>query len=550
MKRLAHRVCGPAILVGLLIVSLLCGCRHSSDPSLAAADSLMEEHPDSALMMLEKIEVGKMTGESNNALYYLLYTQACDKNHLILDNDSMIEYSVRYYKDHRDSYRLAKSYYFLGRVLYHQNRYSGAIVSFHKALELAENIKDYYLAGMACRGIADIYNNTYNSADEVQFAEKELEYLQQSKRQPYVNYAYYDLARALYFNRDSIRINEVMIAAEDSARLYEDQYLLSEINRLKSLSLIRDRNFKAAYPLLDSICSGPYAVEDDSLLFALTMSGLGQSDKAMEVLSESGNHNTSLYHTVKYNIHKANGEYRQALTDLEYLDSLVSLSLRTGVSHSLSSTLSEYFDIDRHAVKAELKASKTTFIVIGLLSFVMIAMLGLSIIVLIHSNRRKLEEKVRIAESLRAEVELQKKNSYKNEEDKRLLLTDNFQVLEDFGRIMMENPDSKKALKKAAEAVSRFLDELSGWGDRTKELERKVDMAFENLFSDFKADMPGLKDADYLLFLYSILNVSIPTISIILKESKIESIYNRKRRLKDKIKLLDTDKSERYLKYL
>lgn len=548
--RLAHRVSGPALLVGLLVITLFCGCRHSIDPVLAKADSQMEEHPDSALMILEKIDPQELTRDEDKALYGLLYTQAHDKNHQVLENDSVIGYSVRYYKEHHDSHRLSKSYYFRGRVLYHQGRYSGAIVSFHKALELAENLKDYYLAGMACRGIADIYNKTYNNSDELYFAEKELRYLRLSQRQPYVNYALTDLARALCLDEDRKRMDEVLNEAEDSAKLYEDPYLLSEVNRLKGFYLISNNEFETAYLLISDICAGSCATKEDSLLLALTLSGTGQSDRALRILSDIGNDTTTLHHTIKYNIHKTNGDFKQALVELEYLDSVADQSFRIGVSHSLSSSLSDYFEIDRRAVKAELNASKTTLLVIGLLSFVIIAILSVSIGLLIRSNRQKHEESIRFAESLRLEMEIQRKNALKDEEDKRLLLTDNFQVLEDFGRIMMETPDSKKALKKAAEAVSRLLDELSGWGDRTKELARKVDMTYDNLLSDFWKDMPSLKEADYLLYLYSILNVSIPTISIILKESKIESIYNRKRRLKDKIKLLDITKRERYLKYL
>lgn len=538
-------------MAGLLVMAILCGCRRSVDPVLAAADSLMEEHPDSAYMILSGMDHKKLTNDEDMALYGLLYTQSRDKNYLTLEDDSLIGYSVKYYKDMDDPDHLARSYYFLGRVLYKQARYAGAIVCYQKSLELAEKLKDYYLAGMSCRGIADIYNKTYNSSDEVRFAEKELEYMRLSERQPYLNYALTDLARALYISRDSGRMNEVLSAAEDSARSYGDPYLLNEVKRLKGFSLIREKDFEAACPLMANICEGPYAEEEDSLLLALTLSRSGRADEAMMVLSCLGNDTAAkLYHTVRYNIHKCNGDYRQALAEFEYVDSMADQSLRAGVSHALSSSLSDYFEIDRRAVMAELQTSRNILTIIGLLAFIVVAGLSLGIGLIVSSNRRRLEEKMRVAESLRLELETQRKNSLKDEEDKRLLLTDNFQVLEDFGRIMMENPDSKKALRKASEAVSRFLDELYEWGDRTKELERKVDMAYDGLFSDFRKDMPGLKDADYLLYLYSILHVSIPTISIILKEPKIESVYNRKRRLKDKIKLLEATKSERYLKYL
>lgn len=56
------------------------------------------------------------------------------------------------------------------------------------------------------------------------------------------------------------------------------------------------------------------------------------------------------------------------------------------------------------------------------------------------------------------------------------------------------------------------------------------------MISRFKAAFPDLKDADYKLFLFLTLGFSIPAITLLLREDKIEAVYNRKARLKTKIK--------------
>jgi hypothetical protein len=71
-----------------------------------------------------------------------------------------------------------------------------------------------------------------------------------------------------------------------------------------------------------------------------------------------------------------------------------------------------------------------------------------------------------------------------------------------------------------------------------------------NIMSDFRRDLPGLKDDDYKLYLYSILGFSASTIELFLKESKVENVYNRKARLKNKINQLEQSKRERYLSCL
>lgn len=123
-------------------------------------------------------------------------------------------------------------------------------------------------------------------------------------------------------------------------------------------------------------------------------------------------------------------------------------------------------------------------------------------------------------------------------------------MLEELIEIVIFNNDSNIAKRKIADTVTRLIEDLSIQSNKIKELEINIDNLLDNLFSDFRKDLPNLKEADYRLFLFSILNISTPAISLLLKEEKIEAIYNRKRRLKNKIKKLGEIKSEQYLKYL
>lgn len=68
--------------------------------------------------------------------------------------------------------------------------------------------------------------------------------------------------------------------------------------------------------------------------------------------------------------------------------------------------------------------------------------------------------------------------------------------------------------------------------------------------SHFRHDMPNLKVADYRLFLYSVLGFSTTAISLFLKVDKINSVYDRKKRLKIKIKQSESGRKDEYLQYL
>ncbi len=539
-----------AIWAVLCFACVICGCSHSVDSRLKTAESLIEERPDSALSILSGIDADKFSNSEDIALYGLLYTQALDKNHLSPADDSVISQSVDYYDKHNDRNHLLKSTYFMGRAQFLKQRYSSAIVSFYKALRLAEEMDDDYWAGMSCRGIADIHNQTFNTSDEVIFAKKELKHLQKSGRQPYLDYALIDYSRALLNDGQTINLYNILKQAEDSAKMHNDLYLLKESRKLKSKALIRDNDYERAFPIIEEICSTPYAEYEDSLLLALALVGTNQVEKADKLISLIGKDGVPLVHVVNYNICKKNGDHYKAIIEMEHLDSIDDERLKQGISHSLSNSLSDYFETERLVTKAEMRAYRMTMLTVILVVIIVIGILFIVGNNYIQKQNRKIEEKVRLADCLQKELSETKHNNLKIHEIKRLLLTDNLQVLDSFSKIMIETTDTKKAMKKTAEAVEKLLEELSVCSNRTKKLEEKVDIAYNNLFSDFRKDFPLLKDADYLLFLYSILNISNSTMSVILKEDKIEAIYNRKRRLKDKIKSLEESKRVRYLMYI
>ena len=76
----------------------------------------MEENPDSALHILQNISHPENLRSQARADYALLYTQACDKTHLLPPTDSLVQTAVNYYKKEKNSINAAKSYFYLGRL--------------------------------------------------------------------------------------------------------------------------------------------------------------------------------------------------------------------------------------------------------------------------------------------------------------------------------------------------------------------------------------------------------------------------------------------------
>ncbi|MGM9842305.1 MAG: hypothetical protein ACI31D_08920, partial [Candidatus Limisoma sp.] len=183
----------------------------------------MNESPDSALYMLERFDTSRFASEKNRALYSLLLSQAMDKTYQYSVDDSLINVAKLYYDKTNDTYRKMLSHYYLARIFFHREDFSQCIVELFISQEYATALDDYFWKGMICRAISDVYNKTMNVAEELKYAIDEFDNFKKSGRQPHLNYALLDLARA-YSNRGNNKYAiRLCYEALDSAKVSEDE---------------------------------------------------------------------------------------------------------------------------------------------------------------------------------------------------------------------------------------------------------------------------------------------------------------------------------------
>ena len=95
------------LCLSLCLFFLLASCSHPSPQDnalLARADSLMETHPDSALIFLKHIPDSKRLSSSGQALYALLMSRALDKNDMKVQSYSLIRVATDYYQGGKEFY--------------------------------------------------------------------------------------------------------------------------------------------------------------------------------------------------------------------------------------------------------------------------------------------------------------------------------------------------------------------------------------------------------------------------------------------------------------
>jgi len=157
-----------SILLCMLVVTFMLQACHRQPhyhQRLVQADSLMWQHPDSALALLETFPTTELTTEADSAYFALLITQARDKNFIEHTSDSFILQAANYYKRNEDIEKHARTHYYLGSVYRDMNRYGDALREFLSAIPLFEKKGDL-------RFLSRTYNNIGNLFYQNQLPEK------------------------------------------------------------------------------------------------------------------------------------------------------------------------------------------------------------------------------------------------------------------------------------------------------------------------------------------------------------------------------------------
>lgn len=145
-----------ALLLALCVV----GCSRKVDSRLVLADSLVENRPDSAYVILRSVNPDSLSGGENRALYSLLMSQAMYKCNVRAKNDSLINIAVDYYKSTDNRANYARSLLFKGAVLYEMGDKKEAL-RFYKQAESVADTSNYDFIGYVNLRIAEVYAYSY-----------------------------------------------------------------------------------------------------------------------------------------------------------------------------------------------------------------------------------------------------------------------------------------------------------------------------------------------------------------------------------------------------
>lgn len=160
MKKITHYILYILIACTALL-NIQCsgnGNEKTPLPELVHAESVMFDHPDSALHILEHMSMPSARwNKENHALWCLLVTQAKYKQKMKISSDSLIRIAYDYYKPTDNARRKAMSALYMGGVNYNLGNIEESIRFYLEAKTEMEKTSDYQLGYLVMSGLGNIY---------------------------------------------------------------------------------------------------------------------------------------------------------------------------------------------------------------------------------------------------------------------------------------------------------------------------------------------------------------------------------------------------------
>lgn len=541
------------VIYTLFIIMALAACNshQGTRTQLDKAEALMTEQPDSALATLQHVDEAQLTTNSLQARFALLLSMALDKNYIDVASDSLIRPAVEYYENHGSDREKMLTCYYLANVQYNAKETAKCLISLTDAEKFAKSIEDHFYLGMIYRMMADAYNDIYCRNEELKYRQLSYDSFKMSGSQRHTNFALLDLGIALsntHLYTKAIDIyKELMLIAEDNADSILINNCLSHLghsyslngNYRESIASILKQNY--LFP--QRVMSKDYRnLARDYAALAMPDSSIFYMKKAEGLIKN--NIGTQVSYEVLYELARYKEDYRTALENYEKLFNLNAYVTDSIMGKSVLVTLQDYIvqqaEYDNYVARQ--KRNRLYLII----AFLVLGIIAASIILYQRwqNKNQEIEKNLQLAQSIRDTLRIKESQLSEMNSQIQTLFSQRFNAIDELCNVYFEVKDTKAEKDRVYKEVLNQINDLGT--KEVSQLENIVNTYRNQLMTDFRKGFPGLNADNYQFATYLFAGFSLRAISIIMNE-KIENIYNKKSRLKNRVQNSDSPRREEYL---
>lgn len=555
------------LLLSLSFILLQTACiNKSTRETLNDIETFIHERPDSALSVLESIRPECLRTKRLNAQFSLLYSTALDKNYIDTTNLDVIRPALNYYSRNGSSSEKMRAYFYQGCIFVNRGEDDKALYSYLLALEDSSLVQDNHYKELVNSAISDIFSRNHNIEQELYYTQNALKYGQMAGDSVgvwaitghlascYANLGKWEDADSAYESYFAMPIYDSLAFARREICYAKDLLRKSKPDPLSSIGIIQ----KVASEQPDAMTLEAYCI------YAYAQQILGDEHAADGILHqlESISPQQDVIKPWRYRIKKMQGQYRQALTDLEQTimaqDSLVLSSLR----QSLIQSQRDYLQAQTVILKKENELKRQHSIIVIVASLLIIALViflyfrrkavfskKIAALSSLHQDsQRMLELQSLKAESINSQLEKKDAALLSLRKQYATLYKAQYRILNDLCSAYL-SPIKKDRKDMVYEEAMRQMDIIINDADSQMKFMKIVNNSLDNILDKLRMDLPNHKESDIHFLMFIIVGFDATTISNLTGYS-VGTVYTKKNRLKGEITSLSSPYKDFYLEYI
>ena len=501
-------------ICGILLFLMITGCRkqYPVEEKLLQAETVMNEHPDSALNLLKGIAQPELQTQAHHARYALLYSQALDKNYIDLTSDSLISIAVDYYKDRDDVRAKFFSFYYLGRIYTNANNPTQATLAYMEAEQLVDELGDDYATGLLYNQMGTIYRDYYDFPKALESYRLSTEHYHKADKPLHKFYGM--LSQSAIYKTMGKEIDSYYILYNTLTEARKNNYpsiVRSCLGELITLCLKMNKQEEAVSFYNDLI--NHYSIAQMNSSFYASLSLLMAREKNFEKTrlymneawkrTRTQSDSINLYY-IKAQVEQLSSSYQEAYSDLKQSITLQNRSVREALQQPILTTQLDFLRQKMELQKYKAQSEKQMRIIGVVLTILLAVAAVYAVSVYIKRQREKYLKQIR---KQVARIELLKDEKNGMEEEVRKL-----------NQLLLQGGELKDELMQAKGEWTRLED------IRALELYTRLrqDPSLYNPSADYDAllrwvDIASVRFAERLQESYPRLNISEITLCCLVR---------------------------------
>lgn len=558
-----------------IIICLLCSCHR--DPvwqTLDVAESMMDEHPDSALTSLTDIEDRTLKGEEQ-ARYALLLSQAYHKNYIDVTDDSLISIAVDFYEQIDNSREKLLANFYRAIISVNRNELDVALMYALRSESIAKAVGTPADLSQVQSLLSYIYSATFNNKKALEYAEADLHNAKLSSKPTWINQSYTTMAKRLINVGDYTRAITYIDTLRQRAAIEE-----STASDLLILSYSGLYDYASIDSIYRQAINNNWPLSPSSIAYvAWANHALGHKQEAQNLLELLPNEALSITDSikilrVKYDIAQKEHNNVDALIHKQALSAYTDSILLSLANNSIHLIQVDYEQNQNQLGAIRHKLEKHRLLIIVAALFLTIIILCLSILLyrtrvctkmkqneyellLLQKERKNLNNDIeqlstaiqndsntisqlqeniytltKSEEQNRVTIGQLRSNIAESNRQTKLAFINQFSWIEDWGRLYLDVSHQDRAAEIAYNRLRSSLDKVRSKSFQ-KDLENIINQNRGNLILRLR-ECHKLIESERILILYLCAGLSLKVITCILKKEG-NALYNQKHRIKSKL---------------